>query len=582
MRRTMKDFDLIYLSAIPDAFYFLWQIEIQLYNFKRFGVAKEKIHIIIGSDPQYGLSKWAREFINAHEEQASFFTYPDTRNNTKYLSSIRPHLIKKHFQKFHDLTKTAVFYHDSDILFLKPINFDELLKDNIWYVSDTNEYLNADYIKSKGDLVLQEMAQVVGIDPVVVEKNNANSGGAQYLLKAVDTKFWEKVENDCSNLYKLLTENESRYKDLFLKSGEKTTKYKPIQAWCADMWAVLWNGLLDSRQILIHSELDFCWAFEKTIDKKSCKIYHNTGSVDGINDDGGLIFKKTLYTEYSPIYERNTQYDVDYCSIYYVNEINSYRSGLLKNDLSDTSFLIPVKIDSEERMENLQIVTTYIFKHFNTNILILEADSDKKVDINKLPPSVEYSFINDSKTLFHRTKYINKAAINCTTPIISIFDTDAILPVGQIVEAVQKIRYKETHVVSPYDGSVFSLSQDFKKIFWKLLNTSILEEYQNYFTLASGRSYGGSIFFNKNTYLKHGGDNERISSWGPDDSERVKRFEILGYKLSRIRGPLFHLPHSRGINSGYTQETLKPLLAEYLKVANMNKRQLLRYIDTWK
>ncbi len=42
-------------------------------------------------------------------------------------------------------------------------------------------------------------------------------------------------------------------------------------------------------------------------------------------------------------------------------------------DLKDVTFIIPVRIDSIERLENLQLVTNYLLENFQTHILIVEA-----------------------------------------------------------------------------------------------------------------------------------------------------------------------------------------------------------------
>ena len=41
-------------------------------------------------------------------------------------------------------------------------------------------------------------------------------------------------------------------------------------------------------------------------------------------------------------------------------------------DLSDLTLMIPVKIDSDDRVLNLNVVATYLRHHFKTNIIIAE------------------------------------------------------------------------------------------------------------------------------------------------------------------------------------------------------------------
>ena len=56
-------------------------------------------------------------------------------------------------------------------------------------------------------------------------------------------------------------------------------------------------------------------------------------------------------------------------------------------------------------------------------------------------------------------------------------------------------------------------------------------------------SCGGAFFVNRSVYVQAGGENEHFYGWGPEDLERVKRMEILGYSVTRIKGDLYHLYH---------------------------------------
>ena len=41
-------------------------------------------------------------------------------------------------------------------------------------------------------------------------------------------------------------------------------------------------------------------------------------------------------------------------------------------NLKDTTFVIPFKLDSGDRVENIKLIVSYIFRNFDTNILIAE------------------------------------------------------------------------------------------------------------------------------------------------------------------------------------------------------------------
>jgi hypothetical protein len=83
------------------------------------------------------------------------------------------------------------------MIFTKPVNWNKFLYDDIWYLSNTNSYINYDYIISKGKDIYNKMCEIVEIDSIIPKLMNSNSGGAQYILKNIDAEYWEKVEKDC-------------------------------------------------------------------------------------------------------------------------------------------------------------------------------------------------------------------------------------------------------------------------------------------------------------------------------------------------------------------------------------------------
>ena len=52
----------------------------------------------------------------------------------------------------------------------------------------------------------------------------------------------------------------------------------------------------------------------------------------------------------------------------------------MKIDLKDCTFAIPVRIDSNDRMENLQLILMYLTHHFDTNIIVIENDKESKLE----------------------------------------------------------------------------------------------------------------------------------------------------------------------------------------------------------
>lgn len=267
-----------FVCAQPASTYYSWQVEVMINNFMEMGVNPNHIDIVCWKVNDVIPPEWSK-LANAYP--ARFFFYSDTRETRHYISSIRPNILKQHFKAYPNLEEEAIFYHDCDIAFTKPINWEQFLQDDKWYGSDTRWYIAHSYIKSKGEDVLEKMCEIVGIDKKVVEDNELNSIGAQYLMKGINADYWVEVEKDCEKLYKDITELNNKKKAI-------EPSYHELQIWCSDMWAVLWNGWKRGKETICHPDLEFAWATSTEEEWNKLNIFHNAG-VTGA--DQGLFYK---------------------------------------------------------------------------------------------------------------------------------------------------------------------------------------------------------------------------------------------------------------------------------------------------
>jgi hypothetical protein len=290
-----------FLSAQPDIPYFHWQIEVFINNATKVGINPNWIDILLAYDEEP--STEGRKLASMYPF-VRFFFYKKTKcDNYGYIPILRPDIIAKHLLKYPALSRDAIFYHDSDIIFNKLPDFNKLLDDNIWYLSDTVSYIGSNYIRSKSDALLSDMCDIAGISKDLVISNNMNSGGAQYLMKGADHNFWMNVNFVALDLYKYMLDRETEERKNL--TPEELVNYNPIQKWCADMWAVLWCSLKLGNDILISDELSFSWGSGSAKDWDAHNIMHNAGVVDNRN---GEVFYKSEYMNISP-------WDVDFSKI---------------------------------------------------------------------------------------------------------------------------------------------------------------------------------------------------------------------------------------------------------------------------
>lgn len=570
---------MIFLSAQPLTTYFLWQIKICTDNLLALDVATENIHVLFATNPLQQLSLEDEFLLQSLQQLTTVSFYKDERKEKNYLSSIRPHIIAKHFSQYPSLEKATIFYHDADITFrVLPPLFNYLQKDT-WYVSDTANYLDTKYIKEHiGEDGFLQMCSLLGVAPESIMAQDANCGGAQYIMQNVSPAFWQKIEKDCEAIYVFL-ENQNKENKIKHALGNENIYLHGIQSWCADMWAILWNGAHFGNTIKIDKDLNFCWPKNTTESWEQNYILHNAG-ID--QRDATNYFYKGNYVYNTPFYELHNYVTANTCSAIYAASIHETTTGLDRIDLQDVSFLIPVMIDSPDRLDNLFTVVRYLNKHFNTKIVVYEYGETSSVIKTALPQSVEFIFEYGEEKVFYRTDIVNKLIKKSDTRFIAIYDTDVVFTISQITEAICLLRNEAADMVYPYDGRFANIDQLAAVIFSKFLSDDFLCKNVDKFPISTCRSVGGCVFLNKENYKAAGGENLVFKSWGPEDIERYQRMKVLGYKIKRIDGLLFHLHHQRNFNSSYvSNESRMTFMEEYINIFNMKKNELQDYVSQW-
>jgi hypothetical protein len=292
-----------FICVQPAIDYYTWQVEVMINNFIRNGVDPKDIQIVCGYHSE-NLGKWGK--LQESYKDVSFFFYKDTRKNPTYISSIRPNILHQHWVANPYLENETIFYHDCDITFTKPIDFADILQNDICYVSDTISYIGANYVRSKGEHYLDLMTDIVGVNKDLVIAQEKNSGGAQYILKNIPAKFWEKVYYDCENLWRMVN-----------SQIRKDNPPHAIQIWCADMWAVLWNLWFFRKQVEVTDKMSFAWATSSIDQWDKHPIYHNAG----VTEDRKDLFFKGIYQSKLPYDIKQEDFSNAFCSSKYVEEI---------------------------------------------------------------------------------------------------------------------------------------------------------------------------------------------------------------------------------------------------------------------
>lgn len=299
--------DLKFICAQPDDTYFTWQVHLWLESLRKLGHSDKAIVLVFTPGYRQFNEKWKR--IEALYPEAEF-AYIDDRDNISnlisiYIPIIRPYSLMRYWETHPEMEKCAVMYCDCDVYFTDNFNVDHLLEDDICYLSDTNSYINADYFDSKvRDVlpekliaykqldVLDEALRLVGIYRSIAEKNNLNSGGAQYLLKNIDISFWAKMTHDTIAIRKYLLDINGQYFE---------SENKGFQSWCADMWSLLWGLWYKGLETRCVPEMEFSWATDPIDKVERLGIFHNAGVVANVMDNFPYFYKGNYHTGQDPL-----------------------------------------------------------------------------------------------------------------------------------------------------------------------------------------------------------------------------------------------------------------------------------------
>jgi hypothetical protein len=235
----------------------------------------------------------------------------------------------------------------------------------------------------------------------------------------------------------------------------------------------------------------------------------------------------------------------------------------MTTNLKDITFIIPIRLDSIARLENLLLTIDYLTEQFETHILVLEAAPYCNGLIsNILKGKIVYKFVEDRDDIFYRTKYLNEMTDEVQTPYLAIWDADVIIENIQIEEAVQKLRAGEADIVFPYDGHFYDVTTYLRIHYLCNRDIAIFKRNETKMNLPYGMDMiGGAIIVNREKYVYAGKENLQFYGWGPEDAERYYRWEVFKYKIYRCKGSLYHLTHPRDVNG-------KPISNEYFDYLN--------------
>jgi hypothetical protein len=224
------------------------------------------------------------------------------------------------------------------------------------------------------------------------------------------------------------------------------------------------------------------------------------------------------------------------------------------------SILIPIKFDSLDRRNNLEIVVSYIHKWF---------------------PGFRIALAEQKESLFYKTRLINETMPRIQTEYMAIWDCDVLLPRVQIIETIDKLN-QGYETVYPYDGTFLNVGKEFHGGIRQSLSVDGIDPrlcqrgYGMVEVTKDRQSFGGCVFFRTEAFKRLGMMNEGFKGYGPEDAELGYRMMRIS-KFTRISGPLFHLDHVRKEDSVENHAWVDQNHNLFKKILDMDINQLKEF-----
>jgi hypothetical protein len=267
--------------------------------------------------------------------------------------------------------------------------------------------------------------------------------------------------------------------------------------------------------------------------------------------------------------------------------------------LKEATFIIPLRIETEDRMRNIITTLVYLLRNFDTSVIVKEFDSVSTFERSVLPQiqqaltedqlkNLVHIFEETDQYIFHRTRLLNDMTLMAKTPVVINYDSDIILPKHVYRQAVDLIlngylnpefpdaKPEPIKVVYPYGYGDYQ-----RQVFFNDEQaTNFINSNFNFLALTDTKvwdaKYGFCQFFDREEYIRLGMENENFISYGYEDDERYLRFNQLSH-VARIDDAVYHLEHKRTSNSWFNNPHIEEnrKLFEYL--SRMSPDKILEY-----
>lgn len=258
--------------------------------------------------------------------------------------------------------------------------------------------------------------------------------------------------------------------------------------------------------------------------------------------------------------------------------------------LSNTTFIIPLRIENDDRLRNIIVSSIYLLDNTDCKIIIKESDktsiflerafSQIEECIGEKTNRLTHIFEESDVEYFHRTRILNDMVMMTDTPVVVNYDCDILLPLESYQTSENWIIEGKYDMVYPYgDGNwqyqIFANDELVSKFINSDYDFKVLRKKSRIYDA----KYGFCQFYNTEKYIEGGLENENFIAYGYEDNERFHRFTKLGYNVGRLDAHVYHMEHARTHNSWFSNPYIDHNKNLYEQLNQFDKQQLLDYYN---
>ena len=262
-------------------------------------------------------------------------------------------------------------------------------------------------------------------------------------------------------------------------------------------------------------------------------------------------------------------------------------------DLTECTFIMPLRIESADRMRNVITTIIYLLRNFETKVIVKEVDVESIFEQSVQPALEEaledfqlegltHIFEQSDDYTFHRTKIINDMLWMVDTPVVANYDCDILLPKTSYPYAVNMIlngheledgtKYYPKCVYpygeGTYQAQLYTNDEEVTKFINEKFDFEVFQKWRAY-----DAKFGFVQFFDTEEYKRLGGENEGFIAYGYEDDERFYRFNMLS-KVARMNERIFHMEHKRTSNSWFNNPKIEVNRSLWEKLKGCGKDEL--------